>query len=155
MSKMRRVFLLVSLVGLATPPMSWAQDRGTPDDAKAMVAQALEHIKKVGMEQAFKDFNEDKANWVKKDVYMFAITMKGHQAVHGVNPKMIGKDVWEVRDANGKAFFQDFSAVAAKGGGWVEYEWAHPQTKKIETKQSYVVRVPNTDYYIGAGAYKK
>lgn len=142
----------IALCSVWTP--GHAQDRGTPDDAKALVAKGLEHIKKVGVEAAFKDFNNDKDNWVKKDVYLFALDMKGHQVVHGVNPKMVGKDVWDVKDANGKLFFQEFSATAGKGGGWVDYTWAHPQTKKLEAKASYVMKIPNTDYYLGAGAYK-
>jgi signal transduction histidine kinase len=28
--------------------------------------------------------------------------------------------------------------MAQKGGGWVEYEWPSPQTKKIESKLSFV-----------------
>lgn len=156
MRNRRSVFRLI-VAAIATnlaSPWAVAQERGTPDEAKAMVTRALDHIKKVGADAAYKDFTEDKANWNKKDVYLFVLTMKGDQLAHGMNPKQIGKNFWEVKDANGKLLFQEFAATANKGGGWVDYEWSHPQTKKMESKTSYIVKIPNTDHYMGAGAYK-
>jgi cytochrome c len=146
--------LALAAITVAVPGISHSEERGNIDDAKTLVSKALAHIKKVGPDQAFKDFTEDKVNWVNKDVYIFGLNMKGDQVAHGVNPKQVGKNFWEFKDANGKLVFQEFSAVAAKGSGLVEYEWAHPTTKKIETKISYIAKVPGTDYYIGAGAYK-
>jgi cytochrome c len=134
--------------------LAQAQERGTMDEAKAMAQRALEHVKKVGTEKAFNDFTNDKENWNKKDIYIFANNMTGQQFAHGANAKQVGKNFWEVKDADGKLLFQEFSAAAAKGGGWVEYQWAHPQTKKIEAKASYIVKIPGSDYYLGAGAYK-
>lgn len=143
-----------SLFLMAAWPSAQAQDRGTPEEAKAMVAKGLEHVKKVGVEAAFKDFNTDKDTWTKKDIYLFSLSMKGVQSVHAANPRMVGKDRWEVTDAKHKPFFQEFSSVAANGSGWVEYELQHPLTKKIETMTSYIVKIPNSEYYLGAGAYK-
>jgi len=134
--------------------LAFAQERGTPDEAKTLVLKAMEHIKKVGNDKAFDEFTNDKANWVKKDVYLFVLTMKGDQIAHGANAKQIGKNFWEFKDPNGKLIFQEFAAAAAKGGGWVDYEWAHPQTKKLEAKTSYIAKVPSSDIYVGAGAYK-
>jgi signal transduction histidine kinase len=131
-----------------------AQERGTFDEAKALVNKGLAHVKKVGNEAAFKDFTEDKANWTNKDIYIFALDMKGNQVAHGFNTKQIGKNFWEFRDAGGKLAIQEFTAAAAKGTGIVEYYWAHPTSKKVEPKVAYIARITGTDYYIGAGAYK-
>ena len=46
------------------------------------------------------------------------------------------------------------SDTAAKGGGWVEYEWPHPQTKKIESKISYAKKLTNYEGFVGVGAYR-
>jgi len=156
---LRRKFAQIiacGLVSCAFGTSALAQERGSFDEAKAMVMKGLEHIKKVGHETAFKDFTEDKANWNNKDIYLFAVGKNGVMTAHGVNAKQVGKDFWEVKDANGKLLFQEFTKIVEKGSGngSVEYEWAHPTTKKIETKISYIAKVPNTDYYIGAGAYK-
>jgi peroxiredoxin len=48
---------------------AWAQEFGTRDEAKAMVDAAVEHVKKVGSDQAFKDFtNKENKAWQKKDL---------------------------------------------------------------------------------------
>ncbi len=154
---LRRQFsslLLAGLVSTITPCAALAQERGNLDDAKTMIKKAQAHIKKVGVETAFKDFTHDKANWNYKDVYIFALDMKANQLAHGANAKQVGKNFWEFKDANGKLLFQEFSAAAAKGSGDVEYQWAHPVTKKVESKISHIEKVQGTDYYIGAGAYK-
>ena len=41
-----------------------------------------------------------------------------------------------------------------KGSGWVEYDWAHPQTKKVEGKASYALKIPNFDGFVGVGVYR-
>ena len=60
------------------------EEKGTREEAKAMVDAAGEHVKKVGPEQAFKDFT-DKANkpWQNKDLYVFAYDMEGVNVGHG------------------------------------------------------------------------
>lgn len=132
-----------------------AQDKGTRDEAKAMVEAAIEHAKKVGAEQAFKDFT-DKGNkaWQNKDLYVFSGSMEGVALAHGANDKLIGKNMLELKDAEGKPFLKEMRDTAAKGGGWVEYEWAHPQTKKTESKITYTKKMANYEAFISVGAYR-
>jgi cytochrome c len=132
-----------------------AQENGTRDEAKAMVEAAIEHAKKVGAEQAFKDFT-DKANatWHKKDLYVFAYTMEGVNVAHGANDKLVGKNLIELKDPEGKLLIKELRDTAAKGGGWVEYEWPHPQSKKIESKVSYAKKMANYEGFVGVGVYR-
>lgn len=132
-----------------------AQEFGTREEAKAMVDAAVEHVKKVGPDAAFKDFS-DKSNkaWQKKDLYVFAYTMEGVNVGHGANDKLIGKNLIELKDPNGKALIKELRDTAAKGGGWVDYEWPHPQTKKVESKTSYVRKLLNFDGFVGVGVYR-
>jgi len=132
-----------------------AQDNGTRDEAKVMVDAAVEHVKKVGPEQAFKDFT-DKSNktWQKKDLYVFAYNLDGVNVAHGANEKLIGKNLIDLKDPNGKPLIQELRATAQKGGGWVEYDWPHPQSKKIESKVSYVRKLANFDGFVGVGVYR-
>ena len=132
-----------------------AQDHGTKDEAKAMANAALAHIKKVGNDQAFKDFTSDKANWTKKDLYVFTMDMKGVVLAHGANEKLVGKNLIELKDQNGKAFAREFVEVGtSKGEGWVDYDWAHPVSKKVEGKTSFVKRIPGFDGFVAVGAYR-
>ena len=132
-----------------------AQDNGTRDEAKAMVEAAIEQVKKVGPEQAFKDFTDkSNKNWQKKDLYVFAYNMEGVNIAHGANDKLIGKNLIELKDPEGKLLIKELRDAAAKGGGWVEYEWPHPQTKKIESKISYSKKMANYEGFIGVGVYR-
>jgi cytochrome c len=60
-----------------------------------------------------------------------------------------------MKSPDGKFFAREFIQVAkTTGTGWVDYQWVNPQTKKIENKTSYVMRVPGMDVLIGCGIYK-
>jgi cytochrome c len=132
-----------------------ADDRGTREEARAMVDAAVEHIRKVGPDKAFKDFT-DKANphWHRKDLYVFAYTLEGVNVGHGANDRLIGKNLMEMRDPNGKLLIRELRDVAVKGGGWVEYDWPHPQTKRVEAKASYVRQTMNFEGFVGVGVYR-
>jgi signal transduction histidine kinase len=148
----RAVVVGLAAVFMATTAM--AEDRGTKDEAKAMVEAALSHIKKAGVEQSYKDFTQDKANWTKKDLYVFVMDSTGKMLSHGANEKLVGKDLINLKDSSGKAFVVEMIATAKKGSGWVDYEWADPLTKKVDGKASYVKAVPSSDTFVGVGVYR-
>jgi methyl-accepting chemotaxis protein len=67
---------------------------------------------------------------------------------------LIGKNVNELKDANGKLLFQEFKQVAQNGGlGWVDYWWRKPAEKESLPKASFIMRVPGQNLYVGAGYY--
>lgn len=152
--KISRRLTVLLCAGLLSMP-SWAADEhGTKEEAKAMTERAVEHLKKVGPDKAFKDFMEDKASWRAKDMYVFALTMNGVMLSHA-NVKSIGKDLSGYEDSSGKFYIKELAKVAqVKGSGWVEYETTNPQTKTPEHKVSYVVKMPNYDGFIGVGVYR-
>ena len=132
-----------------------AQEYGSREEAKAMVDAAVEHVKKVGPDQAFKDFTDkSNATWQKKDLYVFAYAMDGTNVAHGANEKLIGKNLIEMKDPNGKPLIRELRDTAQKAPGWVDYDWPHPQTKKIVSKTSYVRKLGNFDGFVGVGVYK-
>jgi len=152
--KLFRTLLTLLLVGVVSVS-AMAQERGTKDEAKALANAALVHIKKVGNEQAFKDFTMDKSNWTKKDLYVFAMDAKGATLAHGANEKLVGKNMMELKDQNGKAFVRELTELSAtKGEGWVDYDWAHPVTKKVEGKSTFVKRIPGFDGSVSVGTYR-
>jgi len=79
--------------------------------------------------------------------------MQGVNLVLGTNEKMVGKNMWEMRDPAGRFIIKDLAATAAKGGGWYKYEFSDPLTKKFGDKESYVTKVPGFDGFIGVGFY--
>jgi signal transduction histidine kinase len=152
--KLFRLFVTLCFAAFASVS-AFAQDHGTKEEAQAMVSAALAHIKKVGNEQAFKDFTSDKAAWNKKDLYVFVQAFGGTVLAHGTNEKLVGKNLLDMKDQNGKAFAREFVAVSTtKGEGWVDYDWSHPVTKKAEGKSSFVKRIPGFEGLIAVGIYR-
>jgi cytochrome c len=152
MNALTRRLVLVLCASLATT--AWAADpaHGTRDEAKALAETAAAHVNAVGGAQAFKDFAD--ARWHPKDMYVFAQDMNGVMLYHGANEKLVGKNFAEVRDSSGKEFNKEMIVVAKKGGGWVDYQWAHPVTKKVEDKTSYILKTSKPEGFVGVGIYR-
>ena len=139
--------VLLTLALLALPAA--ASDRAGPDDAKSMATKAAAFLKDNGPEKAFPVFQAKDNEWHDRDLYVFVQDSKGIMVSHGTNPGLIGKSMLPLKDVDGKAFNVEMQAV--KDTGWVEYKWQNPQTKAVEPKKAYIMRVG--DYIVGVGAY--
>jgi signal transduction histidine kinase len=134
-----------------------AQDKskGTAAEATAMVDKAIAYIKKVGRDKAFADFSSKKAPWVDRDLYIVVYDMKGKVLAHGSNEKMIGKDMIDLRDNDGKYFVKERVEMMSKGPdakGWQDYKFMNPVSSQIEPKSMYLRRFE--DLIVGCGIYK-
>lgn len=135
-------------------PATAADERGTKEEAKAMADAAFEHIKKVGPQKAYADFTTDKAAWTKKDLYVMVYDSKAVVLAHGGNEKLLGKDMSAVKDGNGKPVVTGLIDMAAKGGGWYDYDWPDPITKKMMGKSTFARKQPNGEGFVGVGIYR-
>ncbi len=150
----RRAALVLAALCVAGTAAFAADDRGNKEEAKAMVDAAYDHIKKVGAEKAYKDFTTDKAAWTKKDLYVMVYDAKNVNLAHGANEKLVGKDMSAVKDGDGKPVVGGLNALAAKGGGWYDYDWPDPVTKKLMQKSTYARQLPGKDGFVGVGIYR-
>jgi signal transduction histidine kinase len=130
------------------------EERGTKEEAIALTNAAYDHIKQVGPAKAYDDFTHDKAAWTKKDLYVMAYDGKAVCLAHGANEKLVGKDLTAVKDANGKPVVLGLLDTAAKGGGWFDYDWPHPVSKKIEPKSTYARKLPSGEGFVAVGIYR-
>jgi cytochrome c len=131
---------------------AFADERGTPDEAKALVEKAAAHLTAIGAEKAFADFGNPAAGYIDRDLFVFVYSLDG-KIVCGSNvPGLLGRDAKALKDIDGKEFGKAIIAAALGGGGWTEYRMSNPATKKAEPKKTYSVKVG--DYIVAAGAYK-
>ncbi|WP_136419660.1 MULTISPECIES: cache domain-containing protein [Oxalobacteraceae] len=131
---------------------SVAAEKGTKEEAVALVQKAVAYIKANGKEKAYAEFTNG-TQFKDRDLYIFVIKFDGMAVAHGANPKLVDKNMSELKDGDGKLFVKEFIDVAkAKGKGWVDYKWPNPVTKVIEPKSSYVERVDDT--VVACGIYK-
>lgn len=152
---MERVFYLaVTGALLAAGALAQAQN-ASKDDAVALTRKAVAHLKKDGVEAACKDFADPQGGFMQGELYVFVQDMQSKMVCHAANKRINGKDLSELKDADGKLFSKAMTElVKARGAGWVDYRWINPNTKAIESKTSYVERVNDT-LWLGVGIYRQ
>lgn len=129
-----------------------ATGKGTADEATAMLGKAAAHYQSVGRDQALKDFSSKGNGWQDRDLYVFCMDDAGKNTAHGANAGLIGRDLSGLKDADGKLFVAELLTTGKNGGGWVDYRWPNPTTKKVERKSSYVKQIGSD--ICGIGIYK-
>jgi cytochrome c len=146
--------VLVVVFFLATTGLTFAAANGTPAEAKALVKKAVNYIKANGKDKAFAEISNPTGQFVDRDLYVFVYDMTGKCVAHGFNQKMIGKDLIDMKDADGKLYVQERIEIGkSKGTGWQDYKFTNPLSKKIEHKTAYLEKID--DFIVGSGAYKK
>jgi len=134
---MKRVTLLALAFSLAVSS-AWAADHGTADEAVALVKKAVTLIKANGKEKAYATFTAQDPQFIDRDLYVFVSDLNGVTISHGANPKLVGKDMSESADVDGKFWVKErIEKAKTQKTFWVDYKFTNPTTKKIEPKSSY------------------
>jgi signal transduction histidine kinase len=148
----RRHFALL-LASAATLPAFGSEERAKPDEAKALLARAVAHVKSVGKDKAMADFMQKPGPWVDRDLYITVFDMNGKTLAHGANSRLVGKDNLNMQDANGKYHVKERLEIAkAKGKGQQEFAFLNPMTKQIEPKVMFFEKLE--DIVVACGSYK-
>jgi signal transduction histidine kinase len=143
--------LVIALVALLRPAA--AEDYATPEQAQAAVDRAIAFYDQAGPEAALKEISNKQGQFNDRDLYVFAGDLSGKFLAHGANPGLIGKNLNDLRDVNGKLIGTEIvqSAKNKPEGGWVEYTWTNPATKKLAPKRTWVKQ--HASLFFAAGVY--
>ncbi|WP_281647973.1 cache domain-containing protein [Parendozoicomonas sp. Alg238-R29] len=87
------------------------------------------------------------------DGYFFAYTLDGVNLVHPVQPELVGENLMDIQDGDGKYLIQELLWQATHGGGFERYMWRKPSEDGQEDKLSYVVVIPELNWMMGTGLY--
>jgi cytochrome c len=138
---------LVSAAALANEP--------TEKDAVAMAERGAAMVKAKGKDEVMKRITAKDPDFVQGSLYIDMRDVKtGIVLAHPYNPSIVGKDLTDVPDANGKKYRREIiDMAAAKGKGWVDYQYKNPTSGKIEPKTTYILLVDGV--VLEAGLYKK
>ena len=132
-----------------------AAEFGTRDEAVAMVKRVQAKFRRDGAEATFKAINSGAREFNDRDLYPYIFDFKGLNYANGKTPAVVGKNIWDLKDQDGKFTVQDMVALALSvGHGWYDYRWLNPVTKTIEDKSAYFERITGTDSLVGVGIYK-
>jgi len=144
----------IAALAIAAFAVSVSAHANDAAEATAMVKRAVAFIKENGRDKALAEFNNPAGSFKKGDLYIFVTNVKGTMLANGANAKLIGKELIDLKDSDGKFFVKEYIEVAnTKGAGWSDYKWVNPTTKAIEAKSTYVEKVD--DLVVGCGIYKK
>lgn len=151
---MRALAFLLFAALLAAAAPAGAATYGTKDEAVAMVKRVQDMFKKNGAQATFNAVSDKSTKaFHDRDLYPFIYDLSGKCVAHGARPALIGKNLIDLKDQDGKFLIREMVAIAkGKTTGWVDYKWPNPLNNKIEDKSSYIESMGN--YFVGVGIYK-
>jgi cytochrome c len=138
---------------LAAVNVTAAAEFGTKDEAMALVKKAVVFIKAQGADKAYPEISNKSGPFIDRDLYVVVYGLDGKVLAHGANGKLIGKDLLDAQDVDGKFFVKERVELARQQPTfWQDYKFANPVSKKVEPKQMYCERVGETA--VCSGIYK-
>ena len=125
----------------------------TAAEATALVRKGVAYIKANGKEKGYAELSNKAGRFVDRDLYLMVYGLDGTVRAHGANARMIGKNLIELMDVDGKAFVKERVELAqSRGSFWQDYKFTNPVSRKIEPKRAYCERLDDT--VVCGGIYK-
>ena len=126
-----RIIPVAAMALLVGATLAFAGGPATKDAAVAMVKKAVAAIKADGTEKAYAAINAG-GQFVDGEIYVVVSDFNSVTVAHATNPKLIGKNMSETQDVDGKYFSKDMTELATKQASfWYDYKFVNPVTKKI------------------------
>jgi cytochrome c len=145
------VALLVSLLAGAAFA---GGDHATKEEALAMVKKGATYWKANGDDKTFAAVTDKAGPFHDRDLYLVVYGLDGTVKAHGANEKMVGRNVLDLKDVDGKPFVKERVELAQKQDSfWQDYKFTDPVTKKIEPKSAYCERIDKN--VLCGGFYKQ
>ena len=130
-----------------------AADIATRDEAVAMVKKGLKYAAANGKEKTYAEITSRQSAFVDRDLYLVVYGMDGVVRAHGANEKMVGKNLIDMKDIDGKLFVRERIDLAKTSQNfWQDYKFTNPVSKKVEPKAMYCERMD--DAVMCGGVYK-
>ena len=151
---MRHSILIATLVaGLTCTGALAKEGNATAAEATAMVKKGVAFIKASGKDKGYAEISTKGGQFSDRDLYLTVYGLDGTVRAHGANEKMIGKNLIDLKDVDGKAFVKERTELAAtKPSFWQDYKFTNPVSKKIEPKSMYCEKLD--DAIVCGGIYK-
>ncbi len=145
--------LVIAALGVAALPFGALASNATAGEATAMVKKGVSFIKSNGKDKGYAAISDKAGPFVDRDLYLVVYGLDGVVRAHGANEKMVGKNLMELKDIDGKAFVKERVELAqSKGTFWQDYKFTNPVTKKVEPKSMYCEKLD--DSVVCGGIYK-
>ena len=141
-----------SVAQATQPPQATSSERGTPDEARAMLQKAIAHYNSAGREQALADFNGRVEPYFDRDLYVVCMDSNHLETANGGFPEYVGTSSDALTDTEGnplgKTVWDSASNTVVKS---VHYYWINPVSGQTEPKVLFYQKVGSD--VCGVGAY--
>ncbi len=124
-----------------------------------LVEDAATEVESRG-KNAFTDFGVHGSRWFNDKYYLFIYDINGTCVFHPVTPALVGRNLIDMKDYNGRPLIRDITDVCKKperrAGGWVFYLWEERTEFTPNWKVSYIRKAVAPDgnvYAVGCGLY--
>jgi len=150
---MKTTSLIFAALLAAAGSVQAADEYASPEEAQALVAKAVAAIK-ADRAGTFAEITAKNPKWIDRDLYPLVYDTTGKVVAHGQNPKMVGKDLIDFKDPDGKLYVRERVELAkSKGKFWQEYKFTDPLTKKVLPKRAWCERL--AEDIVCAGVYQR
>lgn len=110
----------------------------------------VQAIKADGRDGVVKEVNTPKGKYAYKDMYLTIETVDGVTLANNISPRMVGKNVLQLRDPDGKYFIKERNeALKSAPSYWTELKWPNTATSKFDSRTIYAERIG--DVIVSAG----
>jgi cytochrome c len=130
-----------------------ADEHASKDEAVAMVKKGIKFIQANGADKGYTEITSKEGQFHDRDLYLVVYALDGTVKAHGANAKMVGHNLIDLKDVDGKEFVKERVELAkSKGTFWQDYKFTNPVDKKVEPKQMYCEKLDDTA--VCGGIYK-
>ncbi len=147
-----RTLMIAAVALLAGTALASA---ATKDDAVAMVKKTVAAIKADGKDKTYAAINTPGSQYQNGELYVVISDFNAVTVAHATNLKLVGKNMMDTQDVDGKYFSKDMTELAKKQVSfWYEYKFVNPATKKIQVKDNYCEVLASDSIRVCAGVYR-
>jgi len=153
MSAVIRAACAIALFQVTASPAEPLREAATAEEVMEKVHRAAGLIESHG-DAAIGMISARGADFRWKDTYIFVVDCDADRVmVNLAFPERVGGDIKKHTDYAGYRYGVELCAMAASGGGWIEYVWLQPGEITPMRKISYVMTARGSSYQVGAGIY--
>jgi cytochrome c len=147
------IYTLAGTVLGASLVVHAATGGATQEQAVAMVKKGIAFIKANGPEKGYAEITSKTSQFRQSDLYLTVYGLDGMVHAHGANEKMVGRNLIDLKDVDGKAFVRERVELAkTKTSFWQDYKFTNPESRKVEPKSMYCERLEQS--VVCGGVYK-
>jgi len=115
-----------------------------------LVDKGYAFMKAHGISQAASDFNNiDNPEYRYGDLYLFVFDTKGKCLAEGGNPQLVGTNMFDEKDEDGRLWVREIIEKAKDGGGWIDFKFKN----SFKSIYAEMVDMGVEKLVIGSGTY--